>query len=198
MERRVLVEFEGPDRRIVAGAPRIGHVQAETVLRGDFRQIAAMGMGQLNFADALVFSCVVRVGGVAVVDPNAEVPTVLRRRRMHTLRPEGAGRGNGKAEPKISRKDARRDAAAARAKIAPLRRKVEAMEKRHEKLQLDLATIEASINDPALYEDINDNTEKLAELTKRQADLERDLKDVEFEWMKALDEYEKAESGEVG
>jgi len=110
-------------------------------------------------------------------------------------RARASGRGNGKSEPKTSRKEARRDAAAARAKIAPLRRKVEAMEKRHEKLQLDLAAIEASINDPALYEDLDGNTEKLSELTKRQADLTRNLKDAEFEWMKALDAYEKAEAG---
>ncbi len=113
-------------------------------------------------------------------------------------RARAAGRGNGKSEPKPSRKEARRDAAAARAKIAPLRRKVETMEKRHEKLQIDLAGVAASLNDPSLYEDAAGSADKVAQLTKRQADLESEIKDVEFEWMKALDEYERAEAAEIG
>ncbi len=110
-------------------------------------------------------------------------------------RARAAGRSDAKSDetPKVSRKDARREAAAARAKIAPLRRKVSDIEKRHEKLQKDLVAIEDALNDPALYDGANGGPDKLADLTKRQASLVRAVKDAEYEWMKALDAYEKAQ-----
>jgi ATP-binding cassette subfamily F protein 3 len=74
-----------------------------------------------------------------------------------------------------------------------MRRKVAEIEKTHEKLQWDLKAVEDALNDPALYNGAG-NTEKVADLTKQQADLTRAIKDAEYEWMKALDAYEKAEA----
>ena len=121
------------------------------------------------------------------MDEYAEL--ILSRARM-------AGRADDKdSEPKASRKNARREAAAARAKLAPMRKKVAEIEKQHEKLQWDLKSIEDALNDPDLYNGAG-STEKVADLTKRQADLTRAIKDAEYEWMKALDAYEKAEAAE--
>ena len=115
---------------------------------------------------------------------------------LSRARPAARSDAKSEAESKVSRKDVRREAAANRAKLAPMRRKVAEIEKRHEKLQWDLSAVTEELNDPALYDGKTGNPEKLAELTKRQSDLDKAIKDIEYEWMKALDEYERAEAGE--
>ena len=82
----------------------------------------------------------------------------------------------------VSRKDERRAAAAARAQVAPLRRKAEAAEKVVERLHQRKAALAAKIADPALYQGSQD---KLVELKKEMAEIERAAAAAEADWLAA-------------
>jgi len=118
-------------------------------------------------------------GKVADFDGDlADYRRLLLDRARDTRRADRDGdRGNGS-----SRKDERRAAAAARAQLAPLRRKAEAAEKVVERLHQKKAALEAKIADPTLYQGSQD---KLVELKKEMADIERAAVAAEADWLEA-------------
>ena len=92
--------------------------------------------------------------------------------------------GNG-----VSRKDQRRAAAQARTQLAPLKNQVEKFEKAIDRLHTGKAELEAKIADPTLYQGPAD---KLTQLRKQLAEVERDLAQAEIQWLEASEQYEAA------
>ncbi|WP_019644318.1 ABC-F family ATP-binding cassette domain-containing protein [Novispirillum itersonii] len=97
-------------------------------------------------------------------------------------------------EPQVSRKDARRAAAEARARIAPLKRKAEQAEKQVNDLTAKKAVLEAKLADPKLYEGPAD---AVAKIQKDLGDLSRRLDDAEAVWMEAMEAVDAAEREEA-
>ncbi|WP_114391851.1 ABC-F family ATP-binding cassette domain-containing protein [Oleisolibacter albus] len=92
---------------------------------------------------------------------------------------------------KTNRKDERRAAAELRAQLAPLRRKVEAVEKRLTQLHTKKAAIEAKLADPTLYTGPSDRVSAL------QIDLGtigRDVEAAEMEWLDLSEQLEQAKA----
>ncbi|ACL71782.1 ABC transporter related [Thioalkalivibrio sulfidiphilus HL-EbGr7] len=96
------------------------------------------------------------------------------------------------ATPTQDRRAQRREAAQARQRLKPLHDAVKRLERRHGELETEQARIEASLADPAIYDEIN--KAKLQDLLARQGALAAELASVEGEWMEAL---AKLEGGEV-
>ena len=103
---------------------------------------------------------------------------------------EREDREKAKAEPRQSKKDVRRAAAASRAEVAPLKRAVRDAEKRLEALSKDRDAVTARLADPKLYDG---PPEAVTELNKKQADLARAIAAAEEEWMEAQEALEAAE-----
>ncbi len=85
--------------------------------------------------------------------------------------------------------DRRREAARTRTALAPLRKRVEALEARMEKLGDGIAKIDAALAAPDTF---SKNPEKAAELAKMRADAAVALAKAEEEWLAASAEIEAA------
>ncbi len=90
-----------------------------------------------------------------------------------------------------SRKDQRRDAAAKRQALAPLRRELQNAERRVEKLGADKTKIETAMADPALYR--GDNA-RLVALQRELGEIARALSDAEDRWLELQERMDAAES----
>jgi ATP-binding cassette subfamily F protein 3 len=99
------------------------------------------------------------------------------------------GRPTGKAEI-TGRKDDRRERAAARAALAPLRKQAKDAEARLAKLTAERVAIEAKLADPALYAvgRVND----IAAANARLASIRREAEAVEAQWLAAEEALEAA------
>jgi ATP-binding cassette subfamily F protein 3 len=91
--------------------------------------------------------------------------------------------------PSASKKDQRKQSADSRAKRAPLRRTLEALEKNIAKLNGERKRIEAKLGDPATY---NEPGIDVADLQREKVRLERDIAHAEHEWLVAQEAYEAA------
>ena len=89
------------------------------------------------------------------------------------------------------KKQARQDAAAARARQAPLRKQIKSLESDMEKAQQQLSTLEEKLTDSSLYEAAN--KVRLQELLKQQGDLRQSLEQQEEAWLLAQEELEQAQ-----
>ncbi|NKI18493.1 ATP-binding cassette domain-containing protein [Spongiibacter sp. KMU-166] len=96
--------------------------------------------------------------------------------------------GASPEEPVVDRKRARQEAAARRAKLAPLSKEVKKLESRMATIGRELADIEQQLADPALYED--SNKQKLKELLTRQGTLREENNGVEEAWLTLQEEME--------
>jgi ATP-binding cassette subfamily F protein 3 len=97
----------------------------------------------------------------------------------------GAGAPAEKVESapaRVDRRDARREAADARAAKAPLMKAARGAEQEIERLTAERKRIEQQLADPALY---SGPPEKLADLTRKRADLERRIAAAEEAWLEA-------------
>jgi len=110
-----------------------------------------------------------------------------RRQVMASTRPE---RGNGSAD-KASRRDQRREAAAQRQRIAPLRKAASDAAALVERLTREKAKIDAALTDASLY--MSDRQDDVTTLKKRQAELTRDLAAAESAWLEAAAALETEE-----
>ena len=104
-----------------------------------------------------------------------------RARSRETVKGEPAG---------TSRQDARRAAAERRAELAPLKRVVQAAEKRMESLTAEIARRDAALADPTLY--AKDAT-RAQKLSMERGLLAKDLAAAEEAWLEATEAYEAAE-----
>jgi ATP-binding cassette subfamily F protein 3 len=101
------------------------------------------------------------------------------------------GRSGGTREEKTSKrqadpdKDRRRDAAAARSAIAPIRRAAEAAERRYNALVAEKQVLESRLADPALYRKAPD---ELVALQRRLKETEAAIGKAETAWFSAQEE----------
>ena len=98
---------------------------------------------------------------------------------------EGRARDGG--DERVSRKDERRAAAAARAEIRqrlkPLEKRLAAIEARLAQLAKDVGEVRAALADPGLYE--NADKDRVAELARAEARLAEELAHAEEDWLHA-------------
>jgi ATP-binding cassette subfamily F protein 3 len=93
------------------------------------------------------------------------------------------------APPPAAKKDQRKQSADGRAKRAPLRRALDALEKSIAKLNAERRQIEAKLADPATY---SDPAMSVPDLQRQKVRLERDIAHAEHEWLVAQEAYEAA------
>lgn len=91
-------------------------------------------------------------------------------------------------KPSIDPKQRRREAAEARAKRAPLTKKIKQLEHAFDKANAELSSLEGQLADPALYDDAN--KAKLKELLAQQAKLKQQSATLENDWLLAAEELE--------
>jgi ATP-binding cassette subfamily F protein 3 len=95
---------------------------------------------------------------------------------------DGRARSGEPAGARLSKKDARRAAAEARAAVAHLKRAAEAAEKRVERLAAERAKLEAKLADPEVYQG---PTARLMELQVKLGETKRALAAAEEAWLEA-------------
>ena len=91
-----------------------------------------------------------------------------------------------------SRRDARRERAEQRAKLAPLRQEVQRIEKRMKDLGEKKSAADAALADPALYTDAQRG--RVAELTRQAGQFAQEIAQLEEAWLAAQDALEQAEA----
>jgi ATP-binding cassette subfamily F protein 3 len=121
-------------------------------------------------------------------DMEAYARFVLDRARL-AARAEADARPTGPAA--ANAKDARKAAADARARLAPLKRAVEAVEKRMDQLTKTLAATDAALADPALF---TKDPARAVALGKTRAETADALEAAELAWMEAAELYETAKT----
>lgn len=99
------------------------------------------------------------------------------------------GSESSKSQPTLDKKAQRQQAAARRANLAPLKKKVRQLEKDMETKQYRLEKVEQELHDPAIYE--ADNRERMQELLQEQGQLQKSLAQIEEEWLQASEELEE-------
>ncbi|MBW8300130.1 MAG: ABC-F family ATP-binding cassette domain-containing protein [Hydrogenophaga sp.] len=100
-----------------------------------------------------------------------------------------------KPEPvgdQASKADQRKLAAERRASLAPLRKKINDIEAETKKLEKLIATLDAELGDPALYEK---SPAKAAEKVKQRGEAAARLSAAEEQWLELSAEYEEAMAG---
>jgi ATP-binding cassette subfamily F protein 3 len=113
----------------------------------------------------------------------------LAERGGEPVAPGGAGAAETNGQGKLSPQEARRQAAEARAALAPLKRKVTAAEAEVAGLTRKIAAIDASLADGALYAKDSARAQALA---RERSALERARTAAEEAWLTASEAYEEA------
>ncbi len=109
------------------------------------------------------------------------------------LRGTPAASSSSTATSGEGRRDARRDRADQRARVAPLRNEVTRIEKRIATLETERTNVQTELADPALYE--SGNGERIAELVRRQGLLAQEIATLEDAWLEAHTALDVAEQG---
>lgn len=118
--------------------------------------------------------------------------TYLQQRDEQVAGSDSASSEDAKpAEVKVDRKELKRLEAERRQRLAPLRKKQQAVEKQMEKLQTQLDSIEEKMSDTDLYSD--SRKDELQQLLTQQGDLKSQLEEIEMEWMELTEQLEEAE-----
>lgn len=110
-----------------------------------------------------------------------------RRLLLDERRP--AGGKAAEATAKVSKSEERKLAADRRAQLAPLKRTAENAEKRITRLHGEIERADAELNNPDLY---SRDPDKVTTLTRKRADLQRQLEEAEVTWIEASEAYEAA------
>ncbi len=95
----------------------------------------------------------------------------------------------GEAAPKksnLSGKERRKLAAARRIELAPLRKKIKALEAKIESAQKELVTIGEKMSTPAVLQD----SDKMVELAKKRGQTDKTIETLEADWMILSEQYE--------
>jgi ATP-binding cassette, subfamily F, member 3 len=90
------------------------------------------------------------------------------------------------------RRERRREQAERRARLKPLQNRVDKLNRQLDEASTALAEVEATLGDPAMYEDAN--SQQLADLLKRQQTLRAETERLEAEWLAAAEELEAVEA----
>jgi ATP-binding cassette subfamily F protein 3 len=91
--------------------------------------------------------------------------------------------------PKISKEDARRDAAEKRKALRPLKEKVETVEHQIADLNREIAKYDKALGDPLIF---TQDRSKAAAVSKKRAEAQRKLEAAEVRWIAVNEEYEAA------
>ncbi len=134
---------------------------------------------------------IVRGGTVSPYDGDMESyrDLLLSERSGGRSRSRNAGKAESAAP---SRQDTRRAAADKRAELAPLKKQVQAAEKRMAQLSVEIAKRDEALADPALYAK---DAARAQKLSMERGQLAKDLSAVEEAWLEATEAYEAAEAG---
>ncbi|MEO7062835.1 MAG: ATP-binding cassette domain-containing protein [Dokdonella sp.] len=117
----------------------------------------------------------VRDGKVRAFDGDLDDYATFVLRGMPTASSSTANAGD-------TRRDARRDRAEQRARVAPLRNEVARIEKNIATLETERASVQTELADPALYEG---GGNRIAELVRRQGQLSQEIAKLEDAWLDA-------------
>jgi ATP-binding cassette, subfamily F, member 3 len=90
---------------------------------------------------------------------------------------------------KLTKAEERKASADRRARITPLKKAADDLEKRVAKLQSEVAKFDAALNAPDLHEK---DAGHVTALTKQRADLQKQLDAAEVAWLAAAEAYESA------
>jgi len=115
------------------------------------------------------------------------------RRRVLAAETDNAPRGPGGSS--LNRREARRDAAALRRKLAPLRKQAQAAEASVERLSAERDEILRALSDPTTYDA---PPAEVGTLSRRRAEVERRLAAAEADWLAAVEALENAEREAAG
>ena len=108
-------------------------------------------------------------------------------------RMRGKGSSSEENDTGQNRKEERRVAAAARERLAPLRKVVQASEKALEKLTAQKLTLEEKLGDPKLY---NGPADQISTLQRQRADISKKIEEAEAAWLEAQEALEMAQEAE--
>ncbi len=100
-----------------------------------------------------------------------------------------SGNGAGGAHSRTSRQEQRREQAARRAELAPLKKEMTAKEKTVDRLLAEIASLDRKLGDTSLYER---DPEGATELVRKRGELAKLLDEAEAEWLEASEAYESA------
>ena len=95
-------------------------------------------------------------------------------------------------QPRVSKEDARRDAAERRKALRPLKEKVEIAESQIAELNKEIAKYDKALSDPLLF---SQDPAKGSAVSKKRAEAQRKLDAAEARWLAANEEYEAATAG---
>jgi ATP-binding cassette subfamily F protein 3 len=95
-------------------------------------------------------------------------------------------------DDRASAADTRREAAGKRVALAPLRKKIEALEAKMARFTELIARVDAVLGDPDTFQK---EPLKASQLSAQRSDLERSLMAAEEEWLALSEEYETAAAG---
>jgi ATP-binding cassette subfamily F protein 3 len=131
---------------------------------------------------------IVKGGTVSVYDGDMESyrAELLSERGAGT---RGASQGGDAGDGRSDRSAQRRASAQKRQQLAPLKKSMQDAEKRVEKLTAELATLDASLGDPALYAD----PQKAQKITLERGQIAKALIAAEENWLTATAAFEEAE-----
>jgi ATP-binding cassette subfamily F protein 3 len=104
--------------------------------------------------------------------------------------------GSAQALTADERKARKRQEAELRQKLSPWRKKQVSLEARMDQLQQQLAGVETSLGDPAVYED--SGKVRLKALLAEQTELKRALEETEAEWLEVTETVENLEAELAG
>jgi ATP-binding cassette, subfamily F, member 3 len=104
------------------------------------------------------------------------------------VKTESAANGENPSKPALSGREKRKLAAARRTEFAPLKKKINDLERLIEKTQSEINVIETEMTKP----DVLDDSAKIAALSKTRAELEIKVATIEEDWMRLSAEYEDA------
>jgi ATP-binding cassette subfamily F protein 3 len=110
--------------------------------------------------------------------------------RWLSQRRNAIGNTNADAARAPSRKDQRRNDAEQRQKLQPLKKELQKIEARMEKLTQEKAALEQQLADPAIYDTAN--KDQLKALLLRQSELQKTLAETEAAWLELSERLEGA------
>jgi len=111
--------------------------------------------------------------------------------RRFLLTPDAAPRA-AVVEAKVTKEDARRDAAEKRRRLKPLKDRVDAAEHQIADLTAEIKKLDAALADPLLF---TRDPKKGSAVSKKRADAVRKLEAAEERWLAVHEEYEAAAAG---
>ena len=99
-----------------------------------------------------------------------------------------SGPQSASTAPVVDKKKARQDAAAKRAKLAPLNNEIKKLERTLQKVAEQLQAIEAQLADTSLYDETN--KQRLKTLLAEQAHLQTENNTAEEAWLELQEQLE--------